>query len=431
MKNPFSYGNPITDSSRFIGRTREISQILTRLRNPEFESTSLIGERRIGKTSLLKQIDKQELIQNMVCVHLDLQLIQSHHEPADFWDQVLDQLLLQIPSEALADLIHGARDGTTFDSFELNDLFGKLSKSELSIVLLLDEFEHIAGNTNFGPDFFGGLRTLAIHHKLALVTSSTAELSSLSHSEAVRSSPLFNIFATIRLAGFTSDEVELLIQRYLEESSFQFRSREIEYLKLMGGEHPYFLQIACYFLFDAYMQRLAMSDRLKYTFHRFTDEARGHLSSYWRHSSDDEKIVLTILALLEDLNEESLRERYHISSLQKYYHSASRSLFNLHKRGLLIETNGTYRLFSSILKEYIREELISHLGRTDATYEEWLNASGNQRKLSRLKGETSRELKENVLPQVRDAYRNLIVNWLTNPETLSASLSLLRQWLAS
>ena len=51
--NPFTYGNPISEPARFFGREREVGQVFSRLRNDEFESSSLVGDRRIGKTSLL------------------------------------------------------------------------------------------------------------------------------------------------------------------------------------------------------------------------------------------------------------------------------------------------------------------------------------------------------------------------------------------
>lgn len=54
--NPFTYGNPISDPHRFVGRAREVEQIFGRLRNEEFESSSLVGDHRIGKTSLLKYL---------------------------------------------------------------------------------------------------------------------------------------------------------------------------------------------------------------------------------------------------------------------------------------------------------------------------------------------------------------------------------------
>ena len=35
--NPFTYGNPISNPVRFIGRRAEVEQVYTRLRNAEFE----------------------------------------------------------------------------------------------------------------------------------------------------------------------------------------------------------------------------------------------------------------------------------------------------------------------------------------------------------------------------------------------------------
>ncbi len=53
-ENPFTHGGPINNPDRFIGRDDELKQILDRLRDESFSSTSIVGERRIGRTSLLK-----------------------------------------------------------------------------------------------------------------------------------------------------------------------------------------------------------------------------------------------------------------------------------------------------------------------------------------------------------------------------------------
>ena len=59
--NPFTFGNPIRDPARFYGRVEDIRQIVNRLRSSAHESTSVVGERRIGKTSLLKHLDNPEV----------------------------------------------------------------------------------------------------------------------------------------------------------------------------------------------------------------------------------------------------------------------------------------------------------------------------------------------------------------------------------
>jgi len=49
-QNPFSYGKALSPT-HFIGRSKEIRRIVNRLLNGE--STALIGDLHIGKTSLL------------------------------------------------------------------------------------------------------------------------------------------------------------------------------------------------------------------------------------------------------------------------------------------------------------------------------------------------------------------------------------------
>ncbi len=73
-------GNPVSDPSKFYGREREIRQITDRLFSSAFESTSVVGERRIGKTSLLKYLANTEVAESLgltpdeyVMVYVDFQ----------------------------------------------------------------------------------------------------------------------------------------------------------------------------------------------------------------------------------------------------------------------------------------------------------------------------------------------------------------------
>lgn len=52
--NPFTNRGMVTDPADFIGRAEQMEEICTRLH--KMESTSIVGERRIGKASLLHQL---------------------------------------------------------------------------------------------------------------------------------------------------------------------------------------------------------------------------------------------------------------------------------------------------------------------------------------------------------------------------------------
>ena len=97
--NPFTYGNPISDPRRFFGRVSEIEQIFGRLRNPEFESSSVVGDRRIGKTSLLNYLADPGVratyglgADSCNFVYADLQMVDEAMGPEQLWRRLLASL---------------------------------------------------------------------------------------------------------------------------------------------------------------------------------------------------------------------------------------------------------------------------------------------------------------------------------------------------
>jgi len=106
--------------------------------------------------------------------------------------------------------------------FDLEDLFEQISANGRTVVLLMDEFEYVTQNPNFQSDFFGGLRALAIHQNLVLVTSTRRELVDLCHSDEIKGSPFFNIFASVILRPFLPDEAEGLVEAYTAEVGFHY-----------------------------------------------------------------------------------------------------------------------------------------------------------------------------------------------------------------
>lgn len=96
MGNPFTYGNPISDPRRFFGRAREVEQIFGRLRNEEFESSSVVGDRRIGKTSLLNYLADPSVRaahglgpDHYNFVYVDLQMVDEAMGPEQLWRRLL------------------------------------------------------------------------------------------------------------------------------------------------------------------------------------------------------------------------------------------------------------------------------------------------------------------------------------------------------
>ena len=56
MESPFSGRSMITDASRFIGRATESQKIFNALATPKPQCVSIIGNRRMGRSSLLQHV---------------------------------------------------------------------------------------------------------------------------------------------------------------------------------------------------------------------------------------------------------------------------------------------------------------------------------------------------------------------------------------
>ena len=362
--NPFTYGNPISDPTRFYGRAREIEQVFSRLRNPEHESSSLVGERRIGKTSLLNYLAHPDVRRKFgldpdrfVFVYVDLQMVDKTATPTRLWQRLLRQMARNCQSAPVKQVLEEVRQEEVIDNFALEDVFDSVDGQDQHVVLLLDEFENVTENANFGPDFFYGLRSLAIHHHLSLITSSRRELIELCHSEAIRSSPFFNIFANINVGLFSESDARQFIVQSLEGSGVSFSEADVTSLFRLAGYHPYFLQAACYFLFEACTRNLRPDERAEFVNREFSKEATPHVADYWHNSDDPQRLALFLLALLGRQSQTD-HAVFGMRQLQDYYTRSDQMLAHLEKRGLVVSQPGGYVLLNSTLGTWIVNEII-------------------------------------------------------------------------
>ncbi len=428
IMNPFTYGDPISDPKRFFGRQLEIEQVFSRLRNSEFESSSLVGERRVGKTSLLNYLAHPDVRRahgldpdKYLFVYVDLQMVDKDTTSTRLWQRLLRQTAKCCYDDGVKQILEEVRHTESIDTFALADLFDSIDEKDKYIVFLLDEFENVTENANFDSSFFYGLRSLAIHHNLSFITSSCHELIDLCHSGDIRSSPFFNIFANINIPLFNKNEAQNLISQLLAGTGVTFTDAENALIFGIAGCHPYFLQAACSFLFDAHAMKLDPVERVSFLRKEFREEASPHMANYWQNSDEQEKIVLTVLTLLE-------RQRgtngphFSVKQLQDLYAHSNQTLARLEKRALVASGGDTYSLFNASLGEWIFNE-ITNTGNDQQSYDEWLK-SGNGI-VERFAAGARKELGE-VLPEISNNYRELIIHWISDPKTLMAGVGLLK-----
>lgn len=428
--NPFSYGKPIDDPQRFIGRRREVEQIYSRLLSA-FESTSIVGERRIGKTSLLKYLTQPDVQAQFgvkpdkyIFIYQDFQLLDENTVPTRFWKRVLRAVKGGVETHAdIAAQIDAVLNDDTIDNYALDDIFTLIDEQGLYIVLLLDEFENVTRNQNFDNAFFGGVRALAIHHHLALITSSRQSLVELTHSEEVRSSPFFNIFATVNLRAFTEEEATELIDKYLAGTDTKFLLSELNVVFALASYHPHFLQIACHHLFAAHEQGLDSPARSRYITDQVHNEAAPLFVDYWRDSDPGQQILLTILALreLERGGGDDTAD-----DLSKFYTRVEQVLPDLERRALITKNSQTsaYHLFSTELREWIADEIFGQVQDLRA----WRDWQKDESLIGTLPVALQETLAQ-VVQGLNPAYQTTLGNWLLEPTTVEASLQLVKTCL--
>ncbi len=383
--NPFTFGNPIKEPERFYGRKNEIRQIVNRLASSAHESTSIIGERRIGKTSLLNHLSNPAVAaglglapEHFCLVYVDFQGL-TDITPQRFWQRVLNKMARSICDESLKPAIQELGKQESFDLFDLEDVFQDASDSGFTTVLFMDEFEYVTQNPNFKSDFFGGLRALAIHSGVALIPSTRRELVDLCHSDEIKGSPFFNIFANVVLRPFSQAEVTELINGYTQGTEYAFTSEESAIVHNLGGGYPFFVQAAGHYVMEAKLQGMGTEAMARFVIDNFDQQADPHYTYMWSHCSESEKITLLVLLTL-GLQKASKKTIPNLENLTGLRARAPQDLVTMGKRGLVTEQDGLYSIFSPSFVRWVTKEILAAPGEEEsqASADEWVKSGGEK-----------------------------------------------------
>ncbi len=354
QRNPFYYGGAIKQDQLFVGRQQEISEICEAI--AASACISVVSERRVGKSSLLLHLPNP-------AVHQRSGLDSSHYIFAYFdflgyptitsnelWSQLLSDVHKSLPSTSI--LLQQTETVLKQENIRLVDLEQWLEgfkNADQNLVILFDEFDVAAANPNFDKAFFGGLRKLT-QWSLSYIIASHHPLSNLyfARPEAL-GSPFFNIFRRITLRGFTATDIETLLTKALVNTNITFNMEDRKILDLFASSHPFFLQMASYFLFDAYRYNHQQKGWVDYQWiqDRMWDNAVEHFRYYWDNSEVGEQLLLATLSLLEPDE---------LDNYQLYPQKGDPMLHRLQERALIVKNRqGKPCIFSILFAQWITE----------------------------------------------------------------------------
>lgn len=236
MPNPFYYGGRV-NPEQFVGRRAELQRIFAGLEvahTGQLQSFSVVGPRRIGKSSLLFYIA------NKFAAHLaqPAPYRLAYIELQDARCHTLDGLLGGI----LEHLGAGQLVGNKTPLVGFQDAILALRARGALPVVCLDEFEELTHRREqFTFDFYESLRHLMNQHALAFITASKTPLIDLAQTLGY-TSPFFNIFTHLPLGELTDAEARELIARGAA-CDRPFTPTEQNDALLLAGKHPYKLQL--------------------------------------------------------------------------------------------------------------------------------------------------------------------------------------------
>jgi DNA-binding winged helix-turn-helix (wHTH) protein len=239
---PFVVGQWVRGEN-FYGRAAVIDEVLRGNRNWLW----LLGTRRIGKTSVLKQLEHLAVTMpdlGFVPVFWDLQGADRPEElHLDFADALLDaEDRLEQAGIDLTDV----RAEDCFDS--LGRLRRQLLSKGLRLLLLCDEVEELIQLKKQDPSLLRKLRR-ALHSRdgIRSVLASSGRLWQLAETDE-DTSPFLDGFTPPLSIGSLDDESarELARQTHLPETVRpSFNEEEIERIAKLCGNHPYQIQLLC------------------------------------------------------------------------------------------------------------------------------------------------------------------------------------------
>lgn len=326
---PFVAGPKITDLRLFVGRKNELREIASRVNGVQPTSLNVIGEWRIGKSSLLyafsllwdQYIPPETRHREPVVIYLDLQEISPQNERRYY--RAMLNALRQRPIWSRFPGLQPVLQECPPEYEAVRDFLLECKAHALLPVICLDEFEVLFGYPEaFNDAFFDTQRGLMNDNALMYVIASRQSLDDYRRAHRLTSS-FFNLGHVLRLGEFSEEEAADLARlpaSTVTGAPAALSLAEQRLVREWGGRHPYLLQLAGYFLCQArqngrdeswaYEQFQAEKRRLPRRFYPKRAFARalhwlwdlplylGRLALSLKKNTDDLKDRLTGIAIL-------------------------------------------------------------------------------------------------------------------------------------
>jgi hypothetical protein len=303
VDSPYVAGLPLpAGSPLFFGRddTFEfIRQNVTLSGRREPQVLVLVGERRVGKTSIAKQLPCRLRDEGYIHVYFDAQ---SAVDPGQFLLTLATCIVegLQDAGIAMDKPVPQEFQGGPGYAFEyrfLPQLWEHLGSRRLLIAI--DEYETLQRRVESkkeDPDVFEYLRSLIQHsQRMAFIFFGSRQMQELASDYW---HVLFNIAKYQSIGLLSQAEARRLIAEPVQ-GEIVYDELAIKEILQGTGQHPYFLQMVCDRLVESCNKdkvSYVAVQRVRKALREVVETGRSHLEWLWNSTSAEERVVLAGLA---------------------------------------------------------------------------------------------------------------------------------------
>lgn len=383
-KSPYTPGSAVSRTN-FIGRKNELRRILSTLTGDSDQNAIIVfGNRRIGKTSILKYIEKNfEIERRYYPIFWDVEDYSTSNSSSGFLKDLIEKIINVLPKKYHSSLYFN-RDEIKEQPYAAFERFVQsLDKSGIDkrILILFDEFDNllnISKQTNdikeksdkvlgpsdvFEQETFSALRKALMSSRyLNIVFTGLPDLTIQDYQ-----SRLFGLADQIQIKEFEDHEAKEVIDISKNIMTIQPIVRQM--IIEAAGAQPFLLQVICHSLFykniNSGRDIVSIND-----LHEVIDQiisTDSYFKDYISFIKDDIWITLHGLALSLNLRSEKRRYVYanevHDSLLSRGYDCNIDDIRNTLKRlsedspftrSLVKRTKNNYYRFSiGIIKDFI------------------------------------------------------------------------------
>ena len=299
MRNPFIAGSWVR-AENFFGRTAELREIL----EGDRDSFWVVGARRMGKTSLLKELEyrvHQSAQTPFVALYWDLQGSGDARGLADgLLGSVEDSEAFRRATDIASDNLEGMAVGDM-----LTTLVRRTVRSGWRFLLLVDEAEEFLTVARSDPSTLPKLRRIFQKGpEVRTVLTSTKRLARIDERTDYDTSPFLQGFIPpLYLTPLELDEARGLLQRG------QFAAQDVQLIMERTANHPFLLQLIASRLFESQdlagtLDQVAADEMVanffSVDFQTLEQEERALLESVAREGPRTDKELARVVAASEE-----------------------------------------------------------------------------------------------------------------------------------